>query len=89
MDRRRRPLGGASRQPVAGRLAIVIDGIGLLDEGGPVVQAIDVDDGAGARSGLADGADIYPTPLADQELGGTRAKAVGLDQGPVCGVDVD
>jgi hypothetical protein len=44
---------------------------------------------AGARSGLADGADIYPTPLADQELGGTRAKAVGLDQGPVCGVDVD
>ena len=30
VDRRRRPLGGASRQPVAGRLAVVIDGIGLL-----------------------------------------------------------
>src|SRR5712691_11040417 len=89
VDRHRRPIGGASGHPVAGCLTVVIDGIGLLREGGPVVQAIGVDDGAGTRSGLADGADINPAALADRELGGARAKAVELDQGPVCGVDVD
>jgi hypothetical protein len=80
MDRRRCPIGGAAGQPVAGCLAVVIDGTGLLREGGPVLQAIGVDDGAGARSGLADRADINPAALADQELGGARAKAVALDQ---------
>ena len=89
VNRRRRPISGASGQPVAGGLAIVIDGTGLLREGGPVFQAICVDDGAGARSGLANGADINPAALADQELGGARAKPVGLDQGPVCDVDVN
>lgn len=83
------PIGSASGQPVAGHLAVVIDGIGLLRKGGPVVQAIGIDDGAGARSGLANGADINPAALADQELGGARAKAVELDQRPVCDADVD
>jgi len=45
---RRRPNDGAPSQPVVGRLAVVIDGIGLLCEGGPVFQAINVDHGAGA-----------------------------------------
>jgi hypothetical protein len=67
----------------------VIDGKGLLREGGPVFQAIGVDDGAGARNGLANGADINAAALADQELGSTRPKAVALDQGPICGADVD
>jgi len=57
-NRRRCPTGGASGQPVAGRLAVVIDRNGLLREGSPVVQAINVDDGAGPQSGLADRADI-------------------------------
>jgi hypothetical protein len=51
----------------------VIDGIGLLREGRPVIRAIGVDDGAGAPSGLADRADINPAALANQELGGARA----------------
>jgi hypothetical protein len=68
VNRRRRPISGASGQPVAGGLAIVIDGTGLLREGGPVFQAIGVDDGAGARSGLANGADINPAALADQTI---------------------
>jgi len=38
---------------------------------------------------VANGADINPAALADQELGGARAKAVGLDQGPVYGVDIN
>jgi len=63
VNRRRRPIGGASRQPVADRLAVVIDVIGLLREGGPVVQAIGVDDSAGARSGLANCADKTPQRL--------------------------
>ena len=40
-------------------------------------------------AGLADSADIDTTALADQELGGARAKAIGLDQGPVGSVDID
>jgi hypothetical protein len=86
VNRRRHPIGGAASQPVAGCLAVMIGGIGLLREGGPVVQAIGVDDGAGVRSGRAD---IIAAALADQEIGGARAKAVELDQGPVCGADVD
>src|ERR1700730_17192951 len=43
----------------------------------------------GARGGLANGADINAAALADQELGSTRAKAVALDKGPVCGADLD
>jgi hypothetical protein len=35
-----RPIDSASGQPVAYHLAVVIDGIGLLREGGSVVQAI-------------------------------------------------
>jgi hypothetical protein len=89
MDRRWCPIGGASGRPVADCLAVVIDGTRLLREGGPVFQAIGVDDGAGARNALANGADINAAALADQELGSTRAKAVALDQGPVCGADVD
>src|SRR6267154_5837572 len=84
-----RPIRGAPGQPVAGCLAIVIDRIGLPGKGGPVVEAIRVDDGAGARSRLADRADIDAAALADQELGSAGAKAVALDQGPVRGVDVD
>jgi len=80
VDRRRCPIGGASGQSVGGCLAVVIDRARLLREGGPVIQAISVDDGAGAGSGLADRADINPAALADQELGGTGAKAVRFDQ---------
>jgi hypothetical protein len=48
VNRRRRPTGSAPGSPGADGLAVVIDGIGLLREGGPVVQTIDLDDGAGA-----------------------------------------
>jgi hypothetical protein len=51
VNRRPRPIGSASGQPVAGHLAVVIHGIGLLCEGGPVFQAIGVDDGAGSPKG--------------------------------------
>jgi hypothetical protein len=74
VDRRRRPVGGAAGDPVGGCLAVVIDGAGLLRESGPVFQAIGVDDGAWARGGFADRADINPTALADQELGGPVPK---------------
>src|SRR5437870_4151839 len=89
VHRHRRPIGGASGQPVADRLAIVIDRIGLLGKGGPVVQAIRIDDAAGPRSRLADRADVNAAALADQELGGAGPKAVALDQRPVRGSDVD
>jgi len=58
----------------------VIDRIGLPGKGGPVVEAIRVDDGAGARCGLADRADINAAALADQELGSAGAKAVAFDR---------
>jgi hypothetical protein len=86
VNRRRRPIGGASRQPVPDRLAVVI---GLLSKGSPVVQTICVDNGTRARSGLADGANINPAALADQELGAARPKAVEFDQGPVCSADIN
>jgi hypothetical protein len=79
----------ARRSPIADRLAVVIDRLRLLRERSPGLQTIRVYYGAGPRSGLADGADINAAPLADQELGGARAKAVELDEGPVCGADVD
>src|SRR5689334_20186274 len=89
VKRRRRPIGGPTGQPIADSLTVVIDGIGLLSEGGAVIQAIRVDDGAGARGGFADGADINAAALADQEVGGARAKAVVFNQRPVGGVDID
>jgi hypothetical protein len=48
VNRHWRPIGGASGQPIADCLAIVIDRVGLLGKGGPVVQAIRIDDAAGA-----------------------------------------
>ena len=89
MNGRRRPVGGTSGQPVGGWLAIVIDAIGLLRESRSILQAINIDHDAGSRSGLADCADINPTALADQKIGGACPKAVVLDQRPVCGVDID
>jgi hypothetical protein len=37
---------------------VVIDGHGLLDESGSIVETVDVDHCADAGRGLADGADI-------------------------------
>jgi hypothetical protein len=49
-----------------GCFAIVIDGDGLPDECGPIIEASGVDDGAYTRRGLADGADIPPAAPANQ-----------------------
>src|SRR5215216_983022 len=89
MDGSRGPIGGASSQPIADRLAVVIDRLRFLGVGGPVVETIRVDHSTGAGGALADGADINPAALADQELGGAGAEAISLDQRPVCGADVD
>jgi hypothetical protein len=67
----------------------VIDGDGLPDECGPIIEASGVDDGAYTRRGLADGADIHPAAPANQKLGGARTEAVGFDEGPVLGPDFD
>ena len=75
----RRPVGSAAGLPVTGCLAIVIYKVGLLGKGGSVVETIRIDHGAGAGSGLADGPNIDAAALADQELGGACAKAIGLD----------
>jgi hypothetical protein len=47
-DNRRRPIGGAAGKAVFGCFAVVIDGHGLLDESGPIGEAIDISDGSAA-----------------------------------------
>src|SRR5437879_5527773 len=89
VDRRRRPIGGAAGEAVLGLLAIMIDGRWLPGERGAVIETIGVDDGASAGRSLADGAEIDPAAPANQELGGARAEAVGFDERPVRGLDLD
>src|SRR5204863_9714463 len=86
---RRRSNGGAAVEAVFGGLAVVVDGRRRAGERGPVIEAIGVDDRAGARRGLADRAEIDRAAPADQEFGGARAKAVGFDERPVLGLDLD
>jgi hypothetical protein len=89
VDSRGRPIGDAAAEPIFGCFAVVIDGGGLPGEHGPVIEAIGVDDGAGTGRGLADGANIHAAAPANQELGGARAEAVGFDEQPVLGPDLD
>ena len=89
VDGCRRPIGGAAGKPLFGCFAVVIDRSGVPDESGPVVEAIGVDDSAGAGRGLANGADIDAAAPANQKLGGARTEAVGFDEGPVLGPDFD
>src|SRR6266851_7837606 len=89
VDRRRRPIGGAAGEAVFGLFAIVVDGRWRPGERGAVIEAIGVDDGTGAGRSLADGAEINPAAPANQELGGARAEAVGFDERPVLGLDLD
>src|SRR5580698_11072547 len=55
----------------------------MLCKSGAVVQAVDVDDGAGPGRGFTNRADINPTAAANHVIGGSRAKAVRLDERPV------
>src|SRR4051794_1338896 len=89
MDRCWGPIGGPPGQTVRGRLALMIDGLGCLGEGGPVFEAIHVDDPARPGSGVADRADIHAAALADQECGGARAEPVMLDERPILRADID
>ena len=70
MDNRRRPIGGAAGKAVFGCFTVVIDGHGLLDESGPIGEAIDISDGSAAGCRLTDGADIHAATPANKELGG-------------------
>jgi hypothetical protein len=62
--------GGAAGRPVKGSLTVVIDRGGLSDECGSIIKTVDVDHCAGTSRGLADGAHIDTTALANQEIGG-------------------
>jgi hypothetical protein len=48
----RRPIGGAASKPVFGCFAVVIDGGGLPDECGPVIETVDVLITARAPAGM-------------------------------------
>jgi len=67
---RRRPVRGAAGKPIFYCFLVVIDRDGLARESGPIVEAIDIDDGPDAGRGIANGADIHATIAANQELGG-------------------
>jgi len=67
---RRGPVRGAARKPIFYCFVVVIDRDGLARESGPIVEAIDIDDGPDAGRGIANGADIHATIAANQELGG-------------------
>src|SRR4051812_5305111 len=43
MDNRRRPIGGAAGKAVFDCFAVMIDGHGLLDESGSIIETVDVD----------------------------------------------
>ena len=89
MYRRGRPIARATSQPILDRFSVVVDGVRLPDEFRPVVEAIDVDDRAGARRGLADCADIDAAAAANQKVGGACTEAVRFDEGPILGPDFD
>jgi len=65
-----RPIGGTACEAIFDLFAIVIGGVGLPDERGPVFEAGGVNDGAAAGRSLADGADIHAAALTNQKLGG-------------------
>jgi hypothetical protein len=89
VDGCRRPIGGAAGEPVFSRFVIVIDRIRVLDESGPVIEAIDVDDGAGTGSGFTNCADINAAAPANQKFGGARAKSVRFDERSISRPDLD
>jgi hypothetical protein len=61
LNGRRRPVRGAAGNPIFCCFLVVIDRDGLARESGPIVEAIDIDDGPDAGPGIANGADIHAT----------------------------
>jgi hypothetical protein len=69
VKRRRRPIGGATRETIFGGFAVMIGRGCRLDERGAIVEAIRIDDRAHPQRRLADRADINTATLTDQKLG--------------------
>jgi hypothetical protein len=55
VERRRRPILGATGKPLFSCFVVVLDRDGLDSESGPIGEAIDIDDGSAAGCRLTDG----------------------------------
>jgi hypothetical protein len=85
----RHPICRTPRQPGVHRLSVVVWGSGRLNKQGALGEAVDIDDGAPARCGLAYRGDIDAAPPADQVVGATRTKTVGFDERLIVGPNLE